>query len=880
MSENFKDLSNDPEAAQVLNFIQADRWRKARDAAKELCKRDRARYLDLLIQANVGLAREMLGKGLIKEAETVATHLASFAPPETVALLRQEMATPQGKRQLEALVDSGGAGWWAVALRADEILLQQGAISLAEQAAIDLLVTDSFVPDVVGGEERMAKLVAELKAVRNACDATGEGRWQEAKDALRSLPRQSIFWQWRIFLRGLRCIFAEEEETARQCFSQLPEAGSLARAAATFAPDLVKITRAAPIPARIPLYLAATGQPAAWAAPLLTATASWKAGNRVQAFDDLAAGLKRHFPSLEPGLPAILADGILPSSAHMSEEDWADSEVMYGRFGHSRKKTDPQFQMATLVFLRSVCVAEKNEMPLEELDRCWQVVIGLWRENYGPDPLRDSLAWQWLGDELARPPTPQFNIFGITRKAVNQNSEKALKAYEKATAADETNESAWIAMASLLIKERNAKKSNPLLDKLIKKFPRNKRILVLAGERAIARKSHVKGSAALRAALALDPLDRNIKVQLVASLLVRIREARNKNSPSMSFWEEIEPFLEDRPPRGYELLSRWMSRVRRSLLDQDEAAASEALADSTAMAPSELIRLFFSATLVSVYQTKLYSEWANDWKAAYSSPDHTWKTQLEIVRLAHFLSTQPGWGWKQTELTSNRAMEAVAPLLTPRNLKADPTGLIELIDELRSLKRQAGDRSIHVIDMVERDIADALYSQVNPATRKLDPRLRLAYLIVADDYSKKVIKHLEAVIIDAETQGFQAAATRAQAFKKEFEDHQGRGPFNFFDDDPDDADDDSWEDEEDEEDEACDFENDESSDVIRMFTQAIFNEDEELIQRCKIALLESGVSESAIEDVYEIFSAGRKPPTPKTSAKKRQPLDPRQGNLF
>jgi len=887
MSDKSVNFANDPEAAKILIFIKDGRWRKARDAAKELCKRDRARYLDLLIQANVGLAREMLGKGLLKEAETVVAHLASFAPAETVALLRKEMAVPQGKRQLEALADSGGAGWWMAALRADEILMQQGNISPADQAAVDLLVTDSFEPDLAGGEERVAQLAAELKAVRNACAATGEGRWEEAKDSLRTLPRQSIFWQWRIFLRGVRCVFEEERETARQCFAQLPATGTLARAAAALAPDLARSTRPAPATAKIPLFLAATGQPAAWAAALLTATASWKAGKRIQAFDDLAAGMRPVFPSLEPGLPAMLTDGILPSTTRMSDDDWVDSEAMFARFGNQRKKAESHLQKAVLVFLRSMCAAEKSEMPEEELDRCWQVVIKLWHENHGPDPLRDSLAWKWLGDELARAPKPRFNIFGFAQTAPYQNAEKALKAYENATAADETNESAWLALASLLIKERDTKKSNPLLDKLIKKFPRNKAILVLAGESAIARKSHTKGSAALRAALALDPLDRDIKVQLVGSLLVRIREARTKASASTGLWAEIEPFLEDSPPRGYELLSRWMARVRRSLLDQDQAAASQAMAESIAMAPSDVIRLFLAATLVSVYQTKLYSGWPQDWKAACSSPQHTWKTQLAILRLADFLSAQPGWGVKQMDLIRKRAVEAVAHLVAPHNIKTDPTGLLELIDELLSLRKRTAQRSVHVIGMVMREIADALFSQINPATRKIDPRLRLAYLIFAEDYSKKAIKHLDAVIVDAETQGFQAAAARAKAFKKEIEDNPGGGPFDFLEDDPYDEEDDIWEDDEDEDDDIWEDEEDDESDEemphpMETLTEAILAGDDATIQRCRIALRKRGLSDLTIDLAIEVISEGKKPRTQTRKIPPKKPpfVDPLQENLF
>jgi len=193
MSKVPNEFAGDTDAAKVLHFMAAGLWRKARDAAKELCKKDRVRYLVLLIRANVGLVSEMLGKGLVKEAETVVAYLATFAPADTMALLRVEMAAPTGKLQVKALADSGGAGWWVAALRADEISATGGSVSPADQAAVDLLVTDGFEPDEAENNGQVLRLAAELNAVRSACAPTDEGRWEEAKQALRDLPRQSFF---------------------------------------------------------------------------------------------------------------------------------------------------------------------------------------------------------------------------------------------------------------------------------------------------------------------------------------------------------------------------------------------------------------------------------------------------------------------------------------------------------------------------------------------------------------------------------------------------------------------------------------------------------------------------------------------------------------
>jgi len=892
MSEVQDEFAKDPEAGQVLGFMAAGRWRKARDAAKELCKRDRGRYLDLLIKANVGLVREMLGKGLLKEAKTVLDYLASFAPADTMMMLRAEMAAPTGKRQVEAVADSGGAGWWVAALRADEVLMKGGTVFPADQAAVDLLVTDSYEVDGVDGDGRATRLAAELKAVRAACAATGEGHWEEAKDALRGLPRQSIFWQWRIFLRGVRCVFEEEAETARRCFAQLPEISALARAAAALAPDLAGCVRPLPATARIPLYLAATGQPPEWAAPILAAVASWKAGRKIQAFDDLASGMKAVFPSVVPGLPSLLTDSILPSYARMNDDDWADSETLYKRYAMDRVKTKTQFQKPVLAYFRSMCSAEIGEMPPEELDRCWRTVIELWQVCHGPNPQRDSLAWHWLGGILEKAAKRDTNPFDFDPKGKREGLVKALDAYEKSVASDETNEAAWLALASLLVNQGATKKSDKMLDELVKKFPRNKGVLILAAHSASARKSHAKGAVFLRAALALDPLDRDLKNRLVASLMSRVREARPKGAPTEELWAEIEPLLEDHPPEDHLMLSRWMARVRRSLLDTAPEPIALAELDAIARAPSGLIRVFFTATLASVYRIPSPLESKQEWKAASSSSECTWQSLLEILKLLNFACTISSWGATQTKAARERILTAVGHLGSARKLKEDPEGLLDFFVALQAFGKRASPLISEIIAALRRDICLALNRHVNPATRKTDPWLRLANLTLIGHEPKWALKHVIEVITDAETAGLHAIAARAKVLRKEIELQISRAPASFFGvpsgaahDEDEVEDSDIWEDEDEDEDEDGPSEVVQNLEALKI---AVAAGDDAAIRKIRETLLGLGLTKATINMVVEAISnskrssQSRKPGKTGAAKKAAKPMfsDPFQGELF
>lgn len=889
MSENPNEFANDSEGARVLQLMEAGLWRKARDAAKGLCKKDRGRYLVLLIRANVGLVREMLGKGLVKDAETVIAYLATFAPADTMAMLRAEMAAPTGKRQVAALKDSGGVGWWEAALRADEALTKEVVVSPADQGAVDLLVTDGFLPDDEGADVQVARLAAELKAVRAAFAATGDGRWEDAKHALRDLSRQSIFWQWRIFLRGVRCVFEDDRETARQCFAQLPPTSALAQAAASLAPDLVAGVRTAPATATIPFYLAITGQPAAWAAPILSASASWKAGRRIQAFDDLVAGMKESFPSVVPGLPALLTDAILPSHARMNDVDWSDSEKLYLRFGNERVKIHSQLPKSVLVFFRSMCVAENGEMPHVELDRCWRMLIDLWQRCHGPDRQRDSLAWQWLGDALGKP-GKLSNPFDFNGSEVRKSAAKAVKAYEKAIESDEANEGAWLGLVSLLIKQGDTKRSNKMLDDLVKKFPRNKGILILAGDRAIDRKSYPKGITMLQAALALDPLDKAIKERIVIALVLRVREASRKGAPTADLWAIIEPLLEN-APGGHYMLSRWMARVRRSLLELESETGAQAEADSVAMAPSGLIRLFFAITLAFVYGVPPRKEWERAWTVASSSSECTWKSLLEMLRIMNFISDISGWGWKHTKAAIDRLLKALEYLVAPGRLQADPAGLLEALDELNVLKKRVSEPTSQAVALVIREISEAFFLQVSPSSKKTDPRLRLVCLLCDPGALRNHPKHLKSIIIDAEAAGLHSVAARARELQKAIESGSFDQPFgNVFDEDDggdddiwDEEDDDIWDEDDDEEPGAGGaFAPERCMDDLRT---AIINGDDVAVEIYRQKLLGMGVERKKLDRIIQALTAvlGRSRSAKTGKAKKcaeKSAPDPRQIDLF
>ena len=787
-------FAGDPAASVVLDRMRDGRWRKARDAAKELCKKERARYLPLLVEANAGLVREMFSKGLFKEAETVLAYLETIAPAEWVAGLRAERVAPAATSATAAgpAPAGGGAAGWAVTLRADRDLADGKAICPADLAAVDQLVADSFVPPLTGIDDAGTRLAAELAAVRKACDATGDGRWEDAKEALRGLPQRSVFRHWRMFLRGLRCVFEEDLETARRCFGELPPGGALALAAGTFDPSPGKPS--APVRARVPLLLAATGQPAAWGGPIHAAAVAWQAGKRVKAFEELRTGLKGGFPAQRPGLGSALTDAMLPYGGRMRDADYEFADELVARFARNPGKRSGSAAEALLALMRPMCVAEGPQLLPSELEENWRTVLLLWNDCEGPDRERDAAAWHWLGGILAMPAPPPPGVFGYGASK-EPSFRRTRQALEKAVELDPKNEAAWLSLLGVISRQQDAKEHNRLLGELVKRFPRNKRILMLAGEEALGRKTYAKGLAVLEAALALDPLDKEIKVSLLVGLVLQTREFLRKGRPVAGQWAAMEPFLEDLPGRAHLMLSRWIARVRQGLLDPDPESARRARADAARLAPSPIERLFLEDALAATYRVKVAGTWKKSWNEASGAASQTWGIVVKLLELSGFVAQIQG-GVRQSWTRSGEKVLEVLHLLLGQGLDKDPDGLLGLLEDLAKPVQDPNSPAVDIRNLCLRDLCDALDALMEKQGRrkKTDPRLRLAYLMSLEItgsylYTPKAtfFKDLAVVVADAAALGMERVAARAEAMLKRMKERENDGHEDYDDDDDDDG---------------------------------------------------------------------------------------------
>ncbi|MDB6133008.1 MAG: hypothetical protein JWM59_1251 [Verrucomicrobiales bacterium] len=637
---NPADLSpfqSDPAAAGVLALLAAVKWRKARDAAKELYKKDRVKYLPLLIAANAGLAEEMLDRGLTEDAAAVITYLKTIAPP---ALVEALLARRNQVKTVAAMVKGSPAEALAAAWRIVSGSSAAGPPSTELINAADRLALSTQLPEGTDAPE----LRAEWKAVRGAVDATANGDWEGAKAALRGISAQSVFGGWRLFLRGVRCVHTGELETARQCFTALPLGAAAARASWAYrqvcglpgGPDL-------PSPAARATYLSVLcGASVRAATAIAEADALWRKHDLVGAWTTLAPGFGRgEFPSDAPGLAGTLTSLFLANPFKRLQHAgdtvprfWAWMARRVERPG----KIPPLEEMLILLQLMRL---GGPDVDAKEVMHWAERIVDLDTQAHGPDPLRAAAVWELAaaslreedhgGDDLQPPSHPEEEDLHQFRAGALRRSMELDPLYAPRT----------LALLRHLAKAPGKEKELKTLGTAAAdRFPDHPGILAAAGK-AMLEADGGKALDLLRKARRLDPGD----TETADALFERVRtEIFKKDHTNSALWEELESLAKPAPatpPDSTRDLNpgrlRWIVKLRRALLDPQLAGRPEALEAALATAPSVFLGHLALCLLRDVHTRE---EGTTAFPSKASAKNINWQDLGWVSHLFH-------WRWMQ-----------------------------------------------------------------------------------------------------------------------------------------------------------------------------------------------------------------------------------------
>ena len=549
------------------------KWRKARDEIKPLVKGDRARYLPLLIEANLGLARELLAKGQASDVQPILTYLATIAPPEQLRALELELAAKAGNpadlfpRFVAALCD------------ASHPLPEGEQLRLADQTVL------AFQPVPADADPVRARLAVELRAVHDALLAISQQEWERAAAALRSIPHRSAFRHWALFLKGVIAFHGGETERAARCFAGLPPDSVPAKASQSY---LLLAGRLAPAsegpPITEPVLDAAcrlAGQASA-GRMLFNAERQWKAGRFIESYRALRDPIAQ-FPTESGDWLGALTEFYFRAPYGMSQDDNREYlDFFEGLLGRRAAKN----AVEEMLILRTIALTYCRSGDTWDLRIDWERYLQLLDQLHQPNPRRTAIGYAWLGERLAQP-VAEFGYHGSGPRSLTDAS-GAMECLRKAIALDPNNLPAHLALVGVYGAQAMAAERNRLLDTMSERFPEEKPVLLEAARQCLERKAFRKGLDLLERARQLDRID-----PAIPELIVRARrrlarqyfqqQRADKGRQSLA---QTEEFLTDQPD-DFER-NRWTARLYLGLLEQlhgDAAAGESQLAEARALSP-------------------------------------------------------------------------------------------------------------------------------------------------------------------------------------------------------------------------------------------------------------------------------------------------------
>jgi thioredoxin-like negative regulator of GroEL len=508
------ELSSGQLERQARDDMAAGHFRKARDTYKILCKQDREKYLPGLIEANRRLAEQLMERGLLSDAEQVLAYLKAIAPPSS--MLAADVTFALKKHDWQRAFDEASR------------LCKDMPDALEERdraAAADALVL--AFPNVQESSRLPPPVASDLAAIVGALHCVCEERWEQAQELLRPVPRGSLFAAWKILVKGVIAFYAGDTEKAATLFAQLPPHGVPVRVASAFRLFLGRgHGQKFDTPADEQALKGACGLlDATNLAPfLLRADQSWRAARREDSYGEMrqAPG----FPSEEPDLAGALSDFYLNAPFSMRDAaydrylHWFERLAASGRFKNNEE--------ARLTYRMLGC-AGLDEPFSELIERFWRRFLQFYPADDPLKPKVASLVLEQLGDYHAQRETPLPFFFGEEGERL-RDVEGAIRLFQESIEHDPSNLGAYLKLLDVYERTEKNSERNRLLDRMAQLFPKEKAVLLRAGQECLKRKAYLKGTQYLERAHSLDALDPEVLQALVSAYTHLARQYYEKKN--------------------------------------------------------------------------------------------------------------------------------------------------------------------------------------------------------------------------------------------------------------------------------------------------------------------------------------------------------------
>ena len=574
---------------RARDYLAQGKWRKARDEVKPLVRAFRAQFLPVLIEANVGLAREMAAKGQVPEARQVMAYLATLAPAEQIRALEIEIAS-------RSMGEGAAVAKYAGLLAEPQgNLSESGRLRLADQTVL------AFEP-LAEDTPAKARVAAEARAVQSALAAACGAQWDRVPELLRAIPHRSPFNHWGVFIKGLAAFHTGDFERAARLLTSLPKDSTPGRASHAY----LALAGRLQLDSRTP-FLEATlggicrllGLPG-FAAALVRADRLWEEGRHSQSYRLLRDTVPQ-FPSA--GLDALgaLSEFYFQAALTMSGEE----QIEYVNYFDQSLLPAPKNAVEEMLGSRMAALVT-SRFAAKDLLETWERFLAARSRLYPPNSHLAALAYAWAGEKLAQPRPSRRSGAGSDGPRM-VNGPAARECLQKAIESDPGHLPAYLLLCKVLETLKRTAERNRLLDEMTRRFPEEKLVLIEAARHCVGRKAFAKALDLLESARGLDRLDPQIPELMV---LARIRLARRyfqdrHTDKAREVLEAGQQLLTDKPDDF--LRSRWTALVRHGLLEQthgDPGQGKVLLERARSASPFPAAFLFFAHLTHRVYSAE------------------------------------------------------------------------------------------------------------------------------------------------------------------------------------------------------------------------------------------------------------------------------------
>jgi len=413
---------------------------------------------------------------------------------------------------------------------------------------------DAIAPLVAAGPEpesaTLAQLPADLQtaigALREALAQLCRGHYEEALLTVRVIGRNSPAAPWRLLLKGLCAYYQGEDEKARSAFRRLPPESPTARIARPWLYLLGEqetcreTCRKEPFLRRVcRLAGAREVEPFLHRCEIL-----WQTGRQREAIAKAAPYLNSNNPD-QPYLQARLLRFFSNIGLSFAPQQQAEYLAKLYKLLNGKLRTSGPLRREYYRLEALICAQHDDFIESVE---AWDGFLSLLDQDqaqYGPLAAairvrQAKLLRQILQTEL---PPSQFLNPSDGQRLLARLRERIEELYQDAGKLHPDNPEIPLQLLDFYRSQGRSEDPavNRMLDKLAICFPEDPRILVEAGHGCVRRKAYLKGLKYLQAAARLDPLNPQIRTQIIIAgiKLARKQYSEGKFTRARTLLEEL-----------------------------------------------------------------------------------------------------------------------------------------------------------------------------------------------------------------------------------------------------------------------------------------------------------------------------------------------------